>query len=219
MGWNANGPARDRTGRCVPVALVLAALASPALAGGKPGLLRGAGAVEPPEQYRDYCQRYGHKDPGCHARWGGSLPLGREDTVPRHALPMAVHWHRQVVGSVTARPDKGDRWSVAANGGQGMSGDCDDVVVTTIAHLVRRGLPRAALRATIVRLPGDEGHHLILAVRTQEGEVFLDDRSRWPLSVADALERGYGFVAQEVPGEPHWQRVRVDGGGTVAGAG
>lgn len=236
MGRNADGPQRARTRPCAPTiagqgkggrcphgrpgrlplaGAMLALLAQPAWAGAKPGMLQGAGAVEPPRQYQEYCQAHGARDPGCHPRWGGALPLDQpKAAVPSHALPMAVHWHRQVVKTVTAKPDKGDRWSVASNSGQGMSGDCDDVVVTTIAHLLRRGVPRAALRATIVRLPGDEGHHLVLAVRTEEGEVFLDDRSRWPLTLADALARGYAFVAQEVPGEPFWQRLRMaDGAG------
>ncbi len=49
----------------------------------------------------------------------------------------------------------GRSWARLAGG---MAGDCDDVGMTTIVRFLHRGFPRAALRATIVRLPGTAGH-------------------------------------------------------------
>lgn len=82
-------------------------------------------------------------------------------------------------------------------------------VMTTIPQLLRRGLPRSALRASIVRLPGAGGHHLILCVRRRGDqrldEIFLDDRHHHPMRPEQLAAEGYVFVAQEVPGRWHWQ--------------
>lgn len=173
------------------------------------------GEMEPLPQYRTYCQTYGPKDPGCHASLGGE---GGAEKGPdrlagagRATLGMAVLVHRQVVADLLYRTEQQDVWQVLGSPGTGMEGDCDDVVMTTIARLVRRGFPRAALRATVVHLPDAGGYHLILAVRVQSGgrvaEMFLDDRHRRPMAAADLTALGYRFVAQEVPGARTWRRA------------
>lgn len=172
------------------------------------------GDVEPLSQYRTYCQTYGDRDPGCAVGLGGKVgtPVGIDRVdAGRSTLGMAVFIHRQVVADLIYREDREDRWEVLGTPGRGMSGDCDDVVMTTISRLLRRGFPRAALRATIVRLPGGGGHHLILSVRRQaeQGveEIFLDDRHHRPMRPEELAAEGYVFVAQEVPGRRHWRRA------------
>lgn len=172
------------------------------------------GEMEPLPQYRTYCQTYGPRDPGCHASLGGEGGAERgPDRLPSAGdatLGMAVLVHRQVVADLLYRTERQDVWQVLGTLGSGMEGDCDDVVMTTISRLLRRGFPRAALRATVVRLPDDGGYHLILAVRTSQPggrmvEQFLDDRHRRPLRAEDLM--GYRFVAQEVPGGRKWRRA------------
>ncbi len=172
------------------------------------------GDMEPLAQYRTYCQTYGDRDPGCAVGLGGKVgtPIGADRVdAGRATLGMAVMVHRQVVGDLVYREDKQDRWEILGTPGRGMSGDCDDVVMTTISRLLRRGYPRAALRATIVRLPGNGGHHLILSVRRQSAqgveEIFLDDRHHHPMRPEQLAAEGYVFVAQEVPGRRHWRRA------------
>ncbi|MFV3074782.1 transglutaminase-like cysteine peptidase [Niveispirillum fermenti] len=179
------------------------------------------GRMDPLPQYRTYCQTYGARDPGCHISLGGQTDrLAGPDRIGgggRTTLGMAALVHRQVVGDLIYRTEAEDVWQILGSVGTGMEGDCDDVVMTTIARLVRRGFPRAALRATIVKLPGDGGHHLILAVRMgkagpkadpkadPKAEMYLDDRHRRPMRADQLVAQGYHFVAQEVPGEQYWR--------------
>ncbi|OYQ35253.1 hypothetical protein CHU95_08485 [Niveispirillum lacus] len=195
--------------------LALLLLASAALMANAPAFaLAWNGDMEPLAQYRTYCQTYGDRDPGCATSLGGkavrSIGIDRVDA-GQATLGMALMVHRQVVDDLVYRADREDRWEVLGTPGRGMAGDCDDVVMTTIARLLRRGYPRAALRATIVRLPANGGYHLILSVRRQGGsgveEIFLDDRHHLPMRPEQLAAEGYVFIAQEVPGRRHWQRA------------
>lgn len=205
---------RERLRRLSPF-LALALLLAAVLTANAPALaLAWNGDMEPLAQYRTYCQTYGDRDPGCAVSLGGKVgtPVGLDRVdAGRATLGMAIMIHRQVVSDLVYREDREDRWEVLGTPGRGMSGDCDDVVMTTISRLLRRGFPRAALRATIVRLPGNGGHHLILSVRRQasEGveEIFLDDRHHHPMRPEQLAAEGYVFVAQEVPGRRRWRRA------------
>lgn len=168
------------------------------------------GRMDALPQYDAYCRTYGDRDPGCAPELGGRLSLSGPDRLggKQLSLAMALHVHRQVVADLTYVADAEDRWEILGTIGSGMEGDCDDVVMTTIARLVRRGYPRAALRPTIVHLPDNGGYHLILAVRLADGEVYLDDRHRWQRSAKQLEAEGYRFIAQEVPGQPFWHRSR-----------
>ncbi|MFY8093940.1 MAG: transglutaminase-like cysteine peptidase [Niveispirillum sp.] len=172
------------------------------------------GEMEPLAQYRTCCQIYGDRDPGCVVGLGGKsgTPIGIDQVdAGRATLGMAVMVRRQVVDDLIFREDKDDRWEVLGTPGRGMAGDCDDVGMTTIVRLLRRGFPRAALRATIVRLPGTAGHHLILSVKRQGEhgveEIFLDDRHHSVMRPEQLADWGYVFIAQEVPGRRDWQRA------------
>lgn len=205
----------DRLRRLSPF-LALALLLATVLMANAPALaLAWDGEMEPLAQYRSYCQTYGDRDPGCAVGLGGKVgtPVGMDRVdAGRATLGMAVLVHRQVVDDLIYREDKQDRWEILGTPGRGMAGDCDDVVMTSISRLLRRGFPRAALRATIVRLPGNGGHHLILSVRRQaeQGveEIYLDDRHHQPMRPEQLAAEGYVFVAQEVPGRRTWRRAQ-----------
>ncbi|WP_119679373.1 transglutaminase-like cysteine peptidase [Indioceanicola profundi] len=169
------------------------------------------GEVEPLPQYASYCKTYGARDPGCAAALGGrAAALAGPDRLKgrKASLSMATHIHREVVTDLAYTPEAEDVWQILGTRGTGMQGDCDDVVMTTISRLIRRGYPRGALRATLVELPDGQGHHLILGVRLEDREVFLDDRHRWPQDAAALEALGYRFLSQEVPGHTHWQRAQ-----------
>lgn len=194
-------------GACLLALVTVPALAASATAS---GLVR-TEPVQPLAQYRAYCHAYGDRDPGCAPDLGGRDELTGPERIDGNQteLGMARLIHRQVVQAVVRRPDRQDVWSIVGAGGQGLAGDCDDVVMTAIHRLVRRGFPRGALRATVVELPGGAGHHLLLGLHTSQGDVFLDDRVSRLLTVSDALALGYRFVAQEMPGQPVWWRIKA----------
>lgn len=206
---NQRRPLRHRLGPLAGLALLLLA----AMGANMPMTAQAAagweGEMAPLPQYRTYCSTYGDRDPGCAVELGGNAPLVGPTrlTGKQKSLSMALHVHRQVVDDLIYREDEEDVWQVLGSIGTGMEGDCDDVVMTTIARLLRRGYPRGALRATIVQLPAGGGYHLILAIRLGNGEMYLDDRHRWPKSAVDLQALGYRFIAQEVPGQVFWLRA------------
>jgi predicted transglutaminase-like cysteine proteinase len=64
-----------------------------------------------------------------------------------------------------------DVWTLAPR-----SGDCEDYAVTKRHVLIQRGWPSSALRLAIGYTRQGEGH-LVLAVRTSNGDVILDNET------------------------------------------
>ncbi len=64
-----------------------------------------------------------------------------------------------------------DTWSLAPK-----SGDCEDYALTKRDELVRKGWPSRALRLAVVKTSWGEGH-AVLVVRTQDGDLVLDNRT------------------------------------------
>ncbi|WP_182422188.1 transglutaminase-like cysteine peptidase [Aureimonas sp. ME7] len=62
-----------------------------------------------------------------------------------------------------------DVWLLSPEGG-----DCDDYAVTKRRELARAGLPVSALQLRVVQTPAGEGH-AVLAVRTDRGDMILDN--------------------------------------------
>lgn len=62
-----------------------------------------------------------------------------------------------------------DRWSVNPD-----SGDCDDYAVTKRHDLVKNGWPASALRLAVAFTARGEGH-MVLVVKTTEGDLVLDN--------------------------------------------
>lgn len=66
----------------------------------------------------------------------------------------------------TGRPDV---WRYPADGW----GDCEDAAIWTMAELVQAGLPRGAMRLSIIDTP-DTGAHAILLIQTDAGVLEID---------------------------------------------
>jgi predicted transglutaminase-like cysteine proteinase len=70
-----------------------------------------------------------------------------------------------------------DEWRADAT-----SGDCEDYVLAKKRRLVSAGFPAAALRIAVARTGSGEGH-AVLVVRTDRGDLVLDNRNdsikRW----------------------------------------
>lgn len=92
------------------------------------------------------------------------------------------------------------------------SGNCNDYVLLKRKLLVEAGWPRSALLMTVVRDRADEGH-LVLMVRTDRGDVILDnmrnDIVRWN-------ETGYRFVKRQSDID-HNLWVSIDSAADMAG--
>src|SRR5215217_5882803 len=82
-----------------------------------------------------------------------------------------------------------DRWDYPDDG----YGDCEDIQLLKRKLLIEVGLPRRALRMTVV-LDEVRAGHAVLMVRTDQGDFILDNQRRAVLAWTDT---GYEFIKRE----------------------
>ena len=95
-----------------------------------------------------------------------------------------------------------DRWDYPDDG----FGDCEDYQLLKRRMLVERGLPRRALRMTVVIDDIGEGH-AVLMVRTDRGDLILDNKTN---AVLSAPNTGYTYIKREGQDGLAW--VTLEGG-------
>jgi predicted transglutaminase-like cysteine proteinase len=89
-----------------------------------------------------------------------------------------------------------DRWEFPDDG----KGDCEDFQLLKRRMLVERGLPRRAMRMTVVIDELGEGH-AVLMVRTDRGDFILDNKTS---SVLPWDQTGYVYVKRESQSGQAW---------------
>jgi predicted transglutaminase-like cysteine proteinase len=89
-----------------------------------------------------------------------------------------------------------DRWDYPVDG----VGDCEDFQILKRKLLIEAGLPRRALRMTVVIDEAGEGH-AVLMVRTNQGEFILDNKRN---AVLPWHQTGYVYVKREGDLSPTW---------------
>ena len=89
-----------------------------------------------------------------------------------------------------------DRWDFAEDG----YGDCEDYQLVKRRRLVELGLPRRALRMTVV-LDEEDAGHAVLMVRTNRGDFLLDNKRD---AVVAWSETSYTFVKREGHDSAAW---------------
>jgi predicted transglutaminase-like cysteine proteinase len=89
-----------------------------------------------------------------------------------------------------------DSWNLPTDG----AGDCEDYQLLKRKLLAEAGLPRRALRMTVVIDEKREGH-AVLMVRTDRGDFILDNKTN---AVLPWHETGYIYVKREGQDGPTW---------------
>ena len=112
-----------------------------------------------------------------------------------------VSVNRRVNASVKPVTDQdhwgvADRWDFAEDG----MGDCEDFQVLKRRILAEAGLPRRAMRMTVVIDEKGEGH-AVLMVRTDRGDFILDNKTD---TVLPWHQTGYVFVKREGQTSANW---------------
>mgnify|MGYP002654042283 CR=1 FL=1 len=82
-----------------------------------------------------------------------------------------------------------DRWDLAEDG----SGDCEDFQLLKRHLLAKAGLPRRAMRMTVVIDEKGEGH-AVLTLLTDRGDLVLDNKTS---AVLPWHQTGYTFIKRE----------------------
>ncbi|MCJ2080270.1 transglutaminase-like cysteine peptidase [Methylobacterium sp. J-090] len=89
-----------------------------------------------------------------------------------------------------------DRWDLAEDG----SGDCEDFQLLKRKLLAEAGLPRRAMRMTVVIDEKGEGH-AVLTLITDRGDFILDNKTS---AVQSWRQTGYTFIKRESQETQSW---------------
>jgi predicted transglutaminase-like cysteine proteinase len=115
-------------------------------------------------------------------------------TLTPQAWETLIRVNRQVNAAVRPMTDREhwgveDHWGLAEDG----YGDCEDYQLVKRRYLVAAGFSRRALRMTAV-IDGDGEPHAVLMVRTDRGDLILDNRRD---SVLPWRRTGYVYLQRE----------------------
>ena len=92
-----------------------------------------------------------------------------------------------------------DRWNLPDDG----AGDCEDIQLLKRKLLIERGLPRRAMRMTVV-IDEEGGGHAVMMVRTDRGDLILDNRRT---SVLPWTQTGYVYIKAEGQDGIEWMSL------------
>ena len=131
----------------------------------------------------------------------------------RNIALTAEHWeelnsinrqiNRDIVAKVTPGNGTFEEWLIAPQ-----FGDCKNYAITKRHELLASGWPSRAVLLSEVIVPDGE-HHLVLVVRTKEGDLVLDNLDANIRSVAMTYP-DYQWVRIESPQNPkYWASVRL----------
>jgi predicted transglutaminase-like cysteine proteinase len=117
---------------------------------------------------------------------------------------MLVGVNREVNERIKAMSDRDhwgveDRWNMPDDG----AGDCEDIQLLKRKILIERGLPRRAMRMTVV-IDEEGGGHAVMMVRTDRGDLILDNRRP---SVLPWTQTGYVYVKAEGQDGLEWMSL------------
>jgi predicted transglutaminase-like cysteine proteinase len=157
-------------------------------------LPKGAGDSEPTAAWKDFCNRL----PG-ECRIDLSEPSTIELTPAVSELIAATNLRvNTTVKPMTDRQHWGveDRWDYPDDG----VGDCEDFQLLKRKLLAEAGLPRRAMRMTVV-IDADGDGHAVLTVRTTAGDLILDNKRD---AVLAWNETGYEFIKREGSDTAAW---------------
>jgi predicted transglutaminase-like cysteine proteinase len=156
----------------------------------------------PPMAFTLFCMRY---ESECKPRRmvfrGGPVRLTDERWADLEEVNLKVNRsirpERNVLGVA------GEEWVINPS-----RGDCNDYAVTKRHQLLKRGWPARSLLLSEVVVPSGE-HHLVLVVRTNRGDVVLDNLTS---RVQSWNRTAYQWVRVQSPGNPHiWSRIAPRG--------
>ena len=175
---------------------LVGATLSPAAASPAPTAMRDDGYTLAPFSFAKFCLDYPRECPAS----GGAARVAL--TPARMAQLDEVN--RVVNGAIIPTPEtsKLRYWhlNVAA-------GDCNSFAIQKRHDLLQRGWPAGALALTVARTASGEGH-LVVTVRTDQGDLVLDNlRSR----ILSWRQTGYHFIMRQSAANPQFW-VELHGG-------
>ena len=183
--------AQVAAGAVIAIANISMASASPSAAA-----MREGGYTLPPFSFVKFCLDY----PGDCPKSAG--PSRIQLTSGRMAELSSVN--RAVNRSIRPKPDTSALryWKLDVD-----AGDCNNFAIQKRHELMRRGWPAAALALTVAKTPWGEGH-LVVTVRTDQGDLVLDNLRS---SIVSWRSTGYDWIMRQSERNPQYW-VELNGG-------
>jgi len=158
-----------------------------------------AGPVLGPMAHVRFCLQY---PADCEIRKiafrGGALRLTPERLADLQEVNRLVN--RSIAPERNLLGVNGEKWLIAPT-----AGDCNDYAVTKRHELLARGWPSRSLLLAEVAVPDGE-HHLVVVVRTAQGDLVLDNLHQ---TIKLWSEVPYRWVRIQRPSNPlFWSTVR-----------
>lgn len=99
---------------------------------------------------------------------------------------------------------KAEHWALPLD-----RGDCDDIVLLKRKMLMKAGWPVSALLVTTVEeANAGKGHHAVLTIRSDRGELILDNQTP---EILFWYETTYRYLARQTPANPNvWVSFRTE---------
>jgi predicted transglutaminase-like cysteine proteinase len=156
--------------------------------------LAGSGAVEPIRAWVELCR---HVPDECAVDRSEMPVIALTADVWQTLLTV----NRAVNERITAISDRErwgieDSWNLPSDG----YGDCEDIQLLKRKELIERGLPRRAMRMTVV-IDEDGDGHAVLMVRTDRGDLILDNRR---MAILPWTQTGYVYIKREGQDGREW---------------
>ncbi|MEG9455187.1 transglutaminase-like cysteine peptidase [Methylobacterium ajmalii] len=152
------------------------------------------GEARPVPAWTEFCARYASEcavNPNEPAQvtltprlWQTVTTINRQVNTSLRAVTDQEHWGVP------------DRWDLAEDG----SGDCEDFQLLKRKLLAQAGLPRRAMRMTVVIDEKGEGH-AVLMLRTDRGDFVLDNKTS---AVLPWHRTGYTYIKRESQDATAW---------------
>jgi predicted transglutaminase-like cysteine proteinase len=101
-----------------------------------------------------------------------------------------------------------DRWDIPTDG----KGDCEDYVLLKRQRLAEAGVPRRAMRVTVV-IDEENAGHAVLMIRTDRGDFILDNKRN---AILPWSQTGYTYVKRESQSRTGWASLGGLSTSTVA---
>ncbi len=159
-----------------------------------PSAIVAGGEARPIAAWSEFCQTYAAEcaidvtEPAViaitPAVWNTIVSVNRRVNKSLRAVTDLDHW---------AVPD---RWDLAEDG----AGDCEDYQLLKRKLLAAAGLPRRAMRMTVVIDEKGEGH-AVLTLVTDRGDIILDNKTS---TVLPWRQTGYTFIKRESQSSVAW---------------
>ena len=184
----------DRYGSSANAALATESIETDRIHFGTPALA--------PMAFVRFCLRYPRD---CEVQNGKNL--GRNALLVASQRKELIKVNRDVNRSIKPQAQNGsvsaEKWVLSPS-----SGDCKDYAVTKRHDLLKRGWPSHSLLLAEVVISSGE-HHLVLVVRTDEGDVVLDNLNQNLIKVSQSE---YQWVrAQSTNNPKFWAAISIDG--------